>query len=89
MNIAFAVVVAVAAVDLNILTATDLNKNINEWYFSKASIPIVEKYILELYGKDIGTIIMDYFYSIDINAPVDKMKTEKEYSHSDAVIRSV
>lgn len=62
---------------LNCQAHVDLDKNIKEWYFSKASLPIVEKYVMELFGPDIGKIVMDYVHSIDIGED-ESMAQEKE-----------
>ena len=68
----------------------DLIANFKEWYFAKASLPIVEKYILELYGPDIGKIIMGYVSSIDTDdASIDRQNKTNEQATKNGVSLTV
>eukprot|EP01084_Bolivina_argentea_P268792 456645_1 len=55
-----------------------------KWYFDKTYVPLIHKFILEMYGNDIGNIIMDYFHNIEIskNENINDKKTKvNDFEH--------
>ena len=42
-----------------------LMKSINDWYITRTWIPIIRKYLYDLYGEDVAQIIMFYYDNIE------------------------
>ena len=47
--------------------ADTLLQPIQNYYESRVCIPVIEKYLKNIYGQDIGKIIMDYYQNIQID----------------------
>ena len=49
--------------DLNV---SNILQSADDWYMLRTQIPLIEKLILELYGDDIGRVILDYYHNIKL-----------------------
>ena len=52
--------------DQTLIVNSNLLLKMDNFYEKRASIPFITKYILSLFGHDIGSIIMDYFHNINL-----------------------
>ena len=51
-------------------TGEQFMASIQKWYIEINWIPIIQKYLDEIYGRDISDIIMDYYVSMDIESTI-------------------